>query len=536
MRSSYAHMQTTMQGILKPKPRIERDDYSQITDLGPNSAYNGSMQYHQQPQQQQQHSQTHSWPGVVQSSPYYPNAAPYATPSQQPYATPSQPSSTSQQSPYSGYNLNNNNTYSYPTQSPTTAVQYQNAGLDEEEEPDNPSAERTAEVEDVQPHEAHVKDLDELCAALQAHIDANTVDGVSQLAKAEISLHQDAFVPLLRPAIGPYANGGAQDLPEDFKKNFPEDSDFGEKAAREGAGDSQTQDQSRHVAENGSQEATQEPDQDTQQSPTQQDGDRTASQPEGTNTQPQKKPTKPPGSTRDETPLKNCPRATVHNVLNIADGAIRAIVQRAASRGIVQRITQLDGFKYMFNNYWTSHNDNDGMRFSYICRDSLQNKDRAAHVPARASTNPPVHARPMLRKGKHAWDCRGTVCIKFSSVVGHIFIQYRHAAIHPTHASRKRTPRASQQRKKPPGRPRGSTNGGKRKRDDEQRGYAHLEPQGASVPAPLMQPSGYALQTMQPAQREPSLFELLQQSAVETAASNAGGQLGSSSSPWWANS
>jgi hypothetical protein len=117
----------------------------------------------------------------------------------------------------------------------------------------------------------------------------------------------------------------------------------------------------------------------------------------------------------------------------------------------------LDGFKYMFNNFWTSRHDGDGLRYSYNCRDSLQNKDRHAHVPARASTVPPVH-REMLRRTKESWDCKGAISIKFSPAIRAIVVQYRHAAIHPTIEDRRRPPRkpSAPRSSRPPGRPRGS--------------------------------------------------------------------------------
>ena len=55
----------------------------------------------------------------------------------------------------------------------------------------------------------------------------------------------------------------------------------------------------------------------------------------------------------------------------------------------------------------------------------------------------------------------------------------------------------------------------------------------AGLPLPLSgaTPARFPVQTRQ----EPSLFELLQQSAVEREANDDGEQLGSASRPWWGN-
>jgi hypothetical protein len=190
----------------------------------------------------------------------------------------------------------------------------------------------------------------------------------------------------------------------------------------------------------------------------------------------------------------------------------------------------LDDYKYMFNNFWTSHVDGDGLRFSYTCRDSLQNADRYAHVPARPTTAPPSQVRGegiLKRRTKESWDCKGSISTKFSQTAGAIIIQYRHAAVHSTPESRKGPPRKppGSGSVRGPGRPKGSLNL-KRKRNSDVVGVAGA---AATLPEPLP----YAGQYAQPAVRAPSLFELLQQSAIESAANEDGGQLGDSTKPWW---
>ena len=504
-----------MNGVLKPVPQV-RDAYSQVTPLQGNHSYYGAQYAH--PSQTQQSQQSDSLNASLES-PYYQ----YGTPSAQQgshgaYATPEQASGASQMQ-YTGYDPSTNS-YTYPEPAQATPYTPQQAG--QSESPTSPnldSGQKKDRATRGLRYQNTVHDLDELMGLLQAEIDAAFKDGVHECVKTELSLGGNAFVPLMRPNIGPYADGGKQDLPADFKKNFPADLAKEKRASQEEDNQAESQTQS--------------------QDPSQKDVDTPATQPENGSSEAQEPasssttqqtPSQPAIPTPED-PLKKCPNATVDCILGIADTDLRSIVQRAASRGLVQRITNLDGYKYMFNNFWKSHHDGDGLRFSYTCRDSLQNKDRYAHVPARATTTPPARRAPniLARRVKESWDCMGSISIKFCQTVGAIIIQYRHAAIHPTHASRKRPPRKPARPKDPgargPGRPKGSV-GTKRKRDSEIAGVAG---EAASLPEPLP----YAAQYSRPATSEPSLFELLQQSAVESAANGDCGQLGDSSRPWW---
>ncbi|GAB7327474.1 hypothetical protein MBLNU13_g11353t1 [Cladosporium sp. NU13] len=504
-----------MHGVLKPVPQ-SRDAYSQVTPLQGNHSYYGAQYAH--PSQSQQSQQSNSRNATL-DSPYYP----YGTPSAQhgsngAYATPEQPSSASQ-TQYSGY-VPSTNSYTYPEPAQATPYTPQQAGRSADPiSPNQDAGQKNHRATYGLRYQNTVHDLDELMDLLQAEIDAAFKDGVHECVKSELSLGGNAFVPLMRPNIGPYADGGNQDLPADFKKNFTADLVKEQRASQEkdNQADSQTQ----------------------SQDPSQKDADTSAAQPENGSSEAQA-PASPPATQQTssnplipepEDPLKNCPNATVDCMLNITDTDVRSIIQRAASRGLVQRIMNLDGYKYMFNNFWTSRVDGDGLRFSYTCRDSLQNKDRYAHVPARATTTPPAQRAPDIpvRRTKESWDCKGSISIKFSQTVNAIIIQYRHAAIHPTHASRKRPPRKPAGSRVPgvrgPGRPKGSV-GTKRKRDSDVAGVA-----GAAAALPELLP--YAAQYARPAAREPSLFELLQQSAIESAANEDGGQLGDSTKPWW---
>ena len=514
----------TMRGVLKPL-RPGQDAYSQVTPL---ENFDAPYQQHHHQQTPTHHQQSDSsWPGVVVETGYHPSNTLYGTPSTQynnshsqysgAYATPTQPSGATQSTQYNNYDPSSN-TYSYNDPVQATPYGQQSTGANEDLFSPDSAQKKDTRNYGVRPR-ATANSLEEFAALLQAEVDASCVDGVHEVCKTELSLAGMAFIPLMRPKIGPYAEGGVQDLPEDFKKNYPEidtieDATAESEQSQTGQGDTQGQMQGPST-------------QDVAPTQTQQDG---SAAPEQTSTESN------PGSTQKppapplpplEDPLKTCPTASVDSILDIEDADVRGIVQRAASRGLIQRIMNLDGFKYMFNNFWTSRHDGDGLRYSYNCRDSLQNKDRHAHVPARASTVPPVH-REMLRRTKESWDCKGSISIKFSPAIRAIVVQYRHAAIHPTIEDRRRPPRkpSAPRSSRPPGRPRGSR-GTKRKRNEEFDGHSY----DAGLPLPLSgkTPARFPVQTRQ----EPSLFELLQQSAVEREANDDGEQLGSAARPWW---
>jgi hypothetical protein len=511
-----------MRGVLKPAAH-NRDSYSQVVPLQDNPFYASGQYSQQQPQEQhveQQQQQQNTWPAAPET-PYYPSAGAYGTVTSSAqcskqnnggYAPSNRLSTALQATPYTGYDPSSDS-YTYPDLAQaSTYTPRQRAGASEDPvSPSEGSSQKHNRMLNGQRYQNTVQDLEELMGMLQAEIDASFVDGVHECCKSELTLGGGALVPLMRPNIGPYADGGKQDLPTEYKTNFPplEAPKVNEPSQ------SQQDDQAE------SQMQTQDPpQQDANASGTQpRDGPSETQRSASSSTTQPTSSKSTPAIPEPEDPLKRCPRATVDTVINITDPDLRAIIQRAASRGLVQRIVNLDGYKYMFNNYWTSRIDGDGMRYSYICRDSLQNKDRFSHVPTRPTTAAPSNRGPMPRRTKESWDCKGSISIKFSKTVGAIIIQYRHTAMHPTHASRKRPPRkpAAPRADSQPRRP-GGLVGTKRKRA------------GASATVPEPMPfTG-------PKAPEPSLFELLQQSAIESQANKEAAQLGDASRPWWSNS
>lgn len=204
--------------------------------------------------------------------------------------------------------------------------------------------------------------LQELVEALRKEIQSAKDSELPQLTTCELSLREGATLPLMRPTIGPYSEGGEHDLPAEFKTRWTDESD-----AFPGVG-------------------------------------------------------------------AVLPKATITDILGAPEGQPRQIVQRAASRAIVQGLEASDGFKYSFNNAWAAK-DEEGARFSYICQDSMQNKDRHAN----GFTKTVKHLKGEGERGprKPTYDCKGSVSVKFSGVRRIVNVYYRHYAIHKSVAERR---------------------------------------------------------------------------------------------------
>ena len=208
--------------------------------------------------------------------------------------------------------------------------------------------------------------IDDLTAALRDDIDAGAESLVPECTTSELVVAANALVPLHRPNIGPYAEGGDHDLPIQFKASWTD--------------------------------------------------------PENSST------------ALNTSSKKSHPLATIQSIISIGDQQSRQIVQRAASRGIVAALERMDGFKYSFNNAWSAKDD-DGQRFSYICQDSMQNKDRHANGFTRTQKHLKGEGERGIRKP--TYDCKGSVSVKFSLIRGCVDVYYRHYAIHPTVTERK---------------------------------------------------------------------------------------------------
>ena len=139
---------------------------------------------------------------------------------------------------------------------------------------------------------------------------------------------------------------------------------------------------------------------------------------------------------------KSQPSATVQEIMSIVDPNAGAIVQRAASRGIEAAIEMTDGYRYSINNAWNAGEA--AYRFSYICQDSMQNKDRHAN----GAVGQQNIAEQKKRTRKPTYDCKGSVTVKFNEETGRVEVCYKHLAIHPTVAERKAMPRPPRKARK----------------------------------------------------------------------------------------
>lgn len=475
----------TMHGILKPS----RNGGTYSPPTSTSAPYERRVSFGStQPQQYaySQQSTPHQW-GTFQASantyaPQVTSSNMYSTP-QQPqapqYAVPSYSSTATQSTPSQGDYSSSSTLYTYPSVTPITPTvpspvqtqQSQHAPPPATPPSESPRRERSATVYGLK-YSTTFSTLDELITALKTEMEQDAAQMPPLTTTTELCLSAGAMLPLLRPTIGPYADGGEQDLPPDFKRHYLESSPNSSEDS------TQTQLRSQLQQSTGPNQVT-------------------------------------PGSQKAEDVIKACPRADVSAILSVADPKIRSIIQRAASRGLVQHVENLDGFKYSFNNAWSAK-DEDGLRFSYICQDSMQNKDR--HANGYNRTQKRLENSGMRGPRKPTFDCKGSVSVKFSAKLQACVLQYRHCAVHSTVADRKPPPR-------PPPQPHtGNVRAMKRKRsaDDGPAGpdyHATLAPM-APPPAPRQD-------------QQLSLFELLQRSAAEDAKKS--GQVGDAQTPWWTN-
>ncbi|KAK0890093.1 hypothetical protein LTR91_025516 [Friedmanniomyces endolithicus] len=76
-------------------------------------------------------------------------------------------------------------------------------------------------------------------------------------------------------------------------------------------------------------------------------------------------------------------------------------------RATVHALEATDGFKYSFNNAWAVKNEG-GLRFSYICQDSMQNKDRHANDFTKTQKHLKIAGEGERGLGKSTYDCKGS--------------------------------------------------------------------------------------------------------------------------------
>ncbi|TKA61750.1 hypothetical protein B0A55_12481 [Friedmanniomyces simplex] len=179
--------------------------------------------------------------------------------------------------------------------------------------------------------------LQELTDALKREVQECTQSELPELTTCELSIQEDATLPLLRPAIGPYSDTGEHDLPAKYKTVWTD----------------------------------------------------------GT----------------EGFPARSFP----HDC---------------------KALEATDGFKYSFNNAWAAK-DEGGLRFSYICQDSMQNKDRHANGFTKTQKHLKTPGEGERGPRKPTYDCKGSMSVKFSSTRRRADVYYRHYAIHSAVADRR---------------------------------------------------------------------------------------------------
>ena len=112
-------------------------------------------------------------------------------------------------------------------------------------------------------------------------------------------------------------------------------------------------------------------------------------------------------------------------------GQSRLKIQRAIAKCFVELVQQIDGFQYRERRAENRENS-DGIRFKFVCTESLQNRDRIGNrkrgeiKDGEAITTEAAPQR--TRFPSH--DCGGAIHIKFSTKKNAINLVYRHTSIH----------------------------------------------------------------------------------------------------------
>ncbi|KAL9108441.1 MAG: hypothetical protein Q9227_006775 [Pyrenula ochraceoflavens] len=134
---------------------------------------------------------------------------------------------------------------------------------------------------------------------------------------------------------------------------------------------------------------------------------------------------------------------SVMNALTIREGEGNGakemrLKQRAIARACMEAIARVDHYKYSYNNDWMSKEDQ-ALRFSFFCNDSLWNKMRTVNAGKR---------RAGQRAHKPVYDCKGYVSVKFSAVKQNLEVSYKHVPCHKTYDERAPPPRRDSKRRR----------------------------------------------------------------------------------------
>ncbi|KAJ4356420.1 glycoside hydrolase 3 [Didymosphaeria variabile] len=122
-----------------------------------------------------------------------------------------------------------------------------------------------------------------------------------------------------------------------------------------------------------------------------------------------------------------------HALCHGIEGKERLKLQRAIARCFIESIQIIDGFKYTERQAWNKDGA-DGVRFKYVCLDSLQNRDRKSN--GKKKNNNPEDAdsgnNQEMTNGSRLpmYDCGGAVHVRFSTKREAVNVMYVHNPIH----------------------------------------------------------------------------------------------------------
>ena len=130
--------------------------------------------------------------------------------------------------------------------------------------------------------------------------------------------------------------------------------------------------------------------------------------------------------------------------MNIAEGdADRSAKQRAVARAIVDAVQDVDGYRYR-RWYFSVLKEEKGWRGVFICRDSVQNKDRVANAQTPVVNEDEENdvAEEVGKKQRKAvfptYNCEGVVTVRLSSKSQVLEVTYKHLMLHRETAWRSR--------------------------------------------------------------------------------------------------
>ncbi|KAF2112550.1 hypothetical protein BDV96DRAFT_152259 [Lophiotrema nucula] len=121
-----------------------------------------------------------------------------------------------------------------------------------------------------------------------------------------------------------------------------------------------------------------------------------------------------------------------HALCDGIEGKDRLKIQRAVARCFIETIQAIDRFKYA-ERQALNKDGTDGVRFKYVCSDSLQNRDRKNNVKKKQEDLENGDGKRKRYRPSQAlptYDCGGAIHIKFSLKREAINVVYKHNPIH----------------------------------------------------------------------------------------------------------